>query len=115
MKLLSIILSIHILLLSVVPTMAMVHASPKMEHCKKACCHSNKSKKQSAPVSQKNKGCCNNGMCNPLLNCCNGIALLVQLKRFSPYFESPDQKNLTQTKNPNSGFLSAAWHPPQIV
>ena len=109
MKLLSIILNIHILFLTIVPTMSMVHTSVKKEHCKMSCCSGNQK-----PV-QKNKDCCNNNACNPFMVCCNCFALTTQSQNIPVHFIYSNQKYNTTSEISISGFLTDTWHPPKIV
>ena len=113
MKILSVILSIHILLLTAAPSLSMVYRSAKTEHCKKTCCHSKKEKKQSSS-SQENKGCCNNGVCNPFMSCCNCYALTSKLQ-ILPCLAFANHKFYSISENSASDFLSDAWHPPRAV
>ncbi len=113
MRLFSTILVTYILLLTAAPSLSMVYRS-HAEHCKKSCCHSEQNQKQSDPTSQQNKGCCNNGVCNPFMSCCNCYALTAKLQVLRSLAYT-NQKYTALTENPNSVFLSEAWHPPKTV
>jgi hypothetical protein len=107
MRILSTILVFHVLFLTITPTLPVMFGFK--EHCKKSCCVV-KQKKQ----NQSNKGCCNNGSCNPFMVCCNSYALIVDIQTFfSPLNYSNKKFDATITIC-NSAFLSDAWHPPKI-
>jgi hypothetical protein len=112
MKILSVIFSIHILFLTIAPALPLVFNAVKGESCKSSCCTEHKQQKQNH--SQDNN-CCNNGICNPFMSCCNGYALLTHQKGLSPYFAYLNQKFQVLSETLNTGFSSDAWHPPKIV
>ena len=109
MKVLSILLSIHILFLTAAPALSMIPTSIITEHCKKSCCSENQK-----PV-QKNKDCCNNNACNPFMVCCNCFALPTQSQNISASFIYSNQKFTTASETTISDFLPDTWHPPKIV
>ena len=113
MKLLSLIFSIHVLFLTVAPSLPVVFRSTEKVSCKSSCCSKQK-KKQKQDQSEQNKGCSNNGICNPFMSCCNCHTLISKL-HFVPSLIYTDQIFEEITENPNSDFLSDAWHPPKIV
>lgn len=113
MKLLSTILLTYILLLTAIPSVVSAKIG-NAEHCKKSCCHSGKKQNGNKPASDHNKGCCNNGICNPFMSCCKCDALVSKLQ-ISPSLSYITRKFGLLAETPNSVFLSDIWHPPKVV
>lgn len=108
MKFISYILVIHILFLSVAPSLGITMASVNGKH---ACCQMAK-KAHDCPKEKKDNGCCND-MCNPFMSCCNGVALPSENIKLSFHSITASQKFDLQTQNLSSAYLADAWHPPK--
>jgi hypothetical protein len=102
MKLFSIILSIHILFLTLVPSLPL---SAKHEQCKKSCCSSTRK-----PV--KNDGCCKD-VCNPFMSCCNFHALTMNSEQLITPVIYLTQNFYSPIEIFNFYYVSESWHPPQ--
>ena len=111
MKLFSILLGIHVLLLTAVPSLPMVITTIEAVPCKKSCCQT---KEPKAPTNQQNKDC-SSGLCNPFMSCCNISALTAQLQKLSIPSEYSNQDFISPIEKPSADFLSDAWHPPKVV
>ena len=110
MRLLSIILSIHVLFLTASPALSVTFVSAENNECKKSCCSSEKETQKS---TEQNNDCCN--VCNPFMICCNCFALITQPQDISVPFIYVNQKFNLLSETNNSDFLSDAWNPPKVV
>lgn len=111
MRLFSIILSLHVLFLTIAPALSMTFVSVENKECNDDCCSSEKESQE--PVKQ-NDGC-RNTVCNPFMMCCNCFALITQPQDVSVPFTYINQKFSKLSETNNSDFLSDAWNPPKAV
>jgi hypothetical protein len=107
MKTLSLLLSIHILLLVAMPSAKLVAAAVKRNQC---CSQSSKKEQH-----QSNTGNCCDMACNPFMVCCNFHALTSQKTSISTPFTYSTQKYRVLSEVVYSHFLSDTWKPPRIV
>jgi hypothetical protein len=106
MKTLSILLSIHILVLVAIPSMKVLATAVT----KNQCCSSSSKKEH-----QNKAGNCCDMACNPFMVCCNFHALTSQKTIISTFFIYSTQKHHVSPEMVYSHFLSDTWKPPRIV
>jgi hypothetical protein len=111
MRLLSIILSFHILFLTINPVLSSTPVSSEVEQCDESCCSTSKEKQKS---DKQSNDCCNS-ICNPFMICCNCNALTNQAQHISAPFIYSNQKFIIVSETNNFDFLSDAWNPPKMA
>jgi hypothetical protein len=108
MKLVSLILSIHVLFLTISPAMAS-SCFFLNNNCTKSCCSINKENN-----THLQKNCCKNGICNPFMICCNYSALIVYIKKVMLYSTYLKKQYNLKREMITFAYTADTWHPPEI-
>jgi hypothetical protein len=106
MKAVSVILLIHIVLLSMSPQLSIPSFFNRKSVHKSCCSKEKKSREQT-------NDCCRYA-CNPFMACCNCCALINAYTGVTAPFIYSNASYNNYSENHFSGFLSKAWNPPKI-
>lgn len=112
MRALSIILTFHILFLTISPVFPNFFTSFENTECTESGCCSKKGKIDDSCPTNKD---CGMSICNPFMICCNCHALTPQINQFSAPFVYTAQKYCCINETFYSNYQTDCWHPPKAA
>lgn len=113
MRILTTILTFHILLLTVFPSFSSVFISVEKSECTESdCCQ--KEKSADDDTCPDNKDCCMT-TCNPFMVCCNCNAVVSQKQIISTPVSFAEQKHFSFPSENGCDYTAEAWNPPKTV
>lgn len=112
MKLLSTILTLHILFLTVSPAFPNFFASSKNSECTESnCCSEKECADDTCPTNKD----CSMTICNPFMVCCNCNAVVSQKQVISAPISFSDEKHFSTISENGFDYMAEAWNPPKTI